>query len=72
LLAGGSSCDPLIDERSQLAEIKRARPATHVMLLAGDQQTNHWAPTNFMHASATAAALAGWRTAVLAQLAVAN
>jgi acetyl esterase/lipase len=72
LLAGGSSVDPLIDERAQLAEIKSARAATHVMLLAGVQQTNHWAPTNFMHASVTAAALAEWRTTVLRLLAVAN
>ena len=64
-LAAGSAWDSLIDERAQLAEMMRARPATDTMLLPG-------APTegsrNFMHASVTPAAPARYQAAVLEAL----
>jgi acetyl esterase/lipase len=64
-LAAGSSFDRLIDERDQLAEMKRVRPATETMLLPGAARPPAGLNENFVHASVTAPALSRYDRAVL-------
>lgn len=62
-LAAGSRWDTLVDESAQLDEIKRVRPQTETMLLAGAAVPAGWAE-NFVHASGTPAALQQFHRAV--------
>jgi acetyl esterase/lipase len=65
LLAVGSGWDPLVPDRQQLAEIKRARPATQTMLLAGAPNPPDGAGfANMTHASVTLAALRSYHAAI--------
>jgi hypothetical protein len=71
LLCAGSSYDRTVPEGIQLAAIRRARPRTRVMFLAGaptpgGPSFSH--PPNFVHASVTPAALRRFRRAVAAML----
>jgi hypothetical protein len=64
-----------VPERRQLAAIRKARPRTRVMLLAGaptpgGPSFSH--PPNFVHASITPAARRRFRKAVMALLAEAS
>jgi acetyl esterase/lipase len=75
LLCAGSSYDRTVPERRQLAAIRKARPRTRVMLLAGaptpgGPSFSH--PPNFVHASITPAARRRFRKAVMALLAGAS
>lgn len=67
LLCAGSSYDRTVPQRPQLAAIKRARPQTEAMLLAGaptpgGPSFSH--PPNFVHASITPGARRRFRGAV--------
>ncbi|MFL5822906.1 MAG: alpha/beta hydrolase family protein [Solirubrobacteraceae bacterium] len=67
LLCAGSTFDQVVPERAQLAAIKRARPHTRVMLLAGAPTPGGGGfshPPNFVHASVTVRALRLFRAAV--------
>ena len=75
LLCAGSSYDRVVPQRAQLEAIRKARPQTLAMLLAGaptpgGPSLSH--PPNFVHASITRAARRRFRTAVSAVLARAS
>ena len=67
LLCAGSSFDQLVPEPEQLEAIKRVRPKTITMLLAGAPTPNGPSfahPPNFVHASVTPAAALRFRRAL--------
>jgi hypothetical protein len=67
LLCAGSSFDRVVPETGQLAAIRRARPSTITMLLAGEPTPGGPSfahPPNFVHASITPAARRRFNRAV--------